>query len=82
MKPLTVSDHALVRWIERGHGIDLEDVREELAGALRSHHDMGCSNIPVGGMWAVVRNDVVITVVMDKPALDQREQFWPKETTR
>ena len=68
-KALTVSDHALVRWMERTGLADLEPVREAIAASL-SRAAAGALELGVAefliladGLVYVVRNGVVVTVI-------------------
>src|SRR5271167_3613278 len=40
-KPLRVSDHALLRYMERHHGIDVEEVRRHILEELRGAEEIG-----------------------------------------
>jgi hypothetical protein len=75
-KKLNVTDHALLRYVERVLGIDIEAIRntiisekvESLVAAV------GDAKVPIGdGVYAVVRNHNVVTIatsdmVVKKPA--------------
>ncbi|MFN3523923.1 MAG: hypothetical protein ACK4YQ_16880 [Phenylobacterium sp.] len=67
-----VTDHALVRWLERVHGVDLERYREEIRAALvaggfdlpQPAGDAGLYiDAPGVGVFLVVRAGVVATVL-------------------
>lgn len=58
----SVSDHALVRWLERVHGIDMEAMRRELLSQARPFLEAGCSGFPLDGLWAVGHNGKLITL--------------------
>lgn len=66
---ITVTDHALVRYLERVLGIDLNEVRQKMfsdaqkvmVGAL------GSCVLPIGnGQAAVIKNRVVLTVLPER----------------
>lgn len=66
-KPLCISDHALVRWLERGKGIDMEffrgEFRRELAGVVGEYVPLGTFTATTGGVAFVVRDGKVITTI-------------------
>lgn len=67
-----VSDHALLRWFERAHGVPVEDLRRQLELRIDAAADrMGegwpaCSAAHVDGMTFRITNGVVATVVPGK----------------
>lgn len=82
---LEVSDHALVRWMQRTGLADLEPIREQLRQSL-SHAAEAAMEIGVSeflvladGMVFVVRSGIVVTVIPEDGrhhrarALSQRE---------
>lgn len=64
---LRVSDHALVRWLERVHGIDMEDFRstflQQLAGVVGHYVPDGEFSAKIGGVAFVVIRGVVVTTL-------------------
>lgn len=64
-----ITDHALLRFMERGAGCDVEQLRSDLAAALERAHKaaraMGDSDylIKMDGLTFVVRGGVVTTVM-------------------
>ena len=60
-----VSDHALVRYIERVHGYDLTPIREMLlTDAVRTAARMGCRTVKLGcGARVKLRGHTIITVL-------------------
>lgn len=71
MNRLQVSDHALLRFLQRGGGMDVEAVRETLAAALARAHAAateaggGRYLVVVDGLAFVVRDGVLVTVLED-----------------
>lgn len=67
-KRITVSDHALFRWIDRAGVVDVEQLRASLAAALDRAYQasaaMGGGDFLIlqGGLVYVVRAGVVVTV--------------------
>lgn len=67
---LEVTDHAVVRWLERVMGVDLEAYRVEIrdafrAGAASVHFTEAAIyiDVPAHGVHLVVRNGVITTVI-------------------
>lgn len=64
-----VSDHALLRFIERAGGMDIETLRAALEGSLKraiaAADEIGMRDVVVNadGLQYIVRNGVVITVL-------------------
>jgi len=69
---LGVSDHALLRFLERAGGLDVEDLRGRLANSLARAHgaaqSVGAGNyiIKADGLVYVVRGETVTTVLEEK----------------
>lgn len=65
-----VSEHAIIRWLERVKGIDLNQIRAEiLNGRSAQIRKLGTCNIKLpNGMKMVVRGHVVVTI------LDKQQQ--------
>jgi hypothetical protein len=64
-KPLyPVSDHAVIRWLERVRGMDIESVRREIGhkAAVALDHP-GAEAVLVDGVKLQLREGVVTTVV-------------------
>lgn len=68
-----VSEHAIIRWLERVKGIDLNQIRAEiLNGRSAQIRKLGTCNIKLpNGMKMVVRGHVVVTI-LDKQQHEQR----------
>lgn len=67
--PLTVSDHALIRWLERVRGVDFTGLRWELAALLEPKF-AGLPNqaVVIDGFRYVIRDGVVTTILSaDEP---------------
>lgn len=67
-----VSDHALLRFLERAGGLDIEELRARLANSLARAHDaaisIGADNylIKADGLLYVVRGETVATVLEER----------------
>ena len=67
MTEIIVTDHALVRWLERARGIEMEDIRAELADIARPYAKIGAMHAEVGGLWLVFDGVKLVTVQPGKP---------------
>ncbi len=62
-QPLGVTDHALVRYMERVMDIDTEELRKELIAAVKEYHSTyGDGVFPYKGYEVVVKNNSIITI--------------------
>jgi hypothetical protein len=62
--PYPVSDHAVLRWLERVRGVDVETARREIGhrAAIALDHP-GAGAVLVDGIKLQLRDGIVITVV-------------------
>jgi len=59
-----ISDHALVRYMERGLGFNLDDIRSQILTSDRiSAIRAGANSIKVGGIKFLVRDGTITTAV-------------------
>jgi hypothetical protein len=61
-----VSDHALIRWLERAHGMDMQSFRRQLADRVRGAAQAGATSIVIDGFTFVLKDGVLVTVVPGK----------------
>jgi hypothetical protein len=80
MTGIVITDHAMLRLFERGHGLDVEGMRREVAGQLERASSAVSSRmgdceytIALGGLRYVVRGGHVVTVLTDEMARHQRK---------
>lgn len=81
-----VSDHALVRFLERAGGLDLEDLRSRLEASLARAHtaarSLGDNDylIKADGMVFVVRGDTVTTTINESSPHTAANKManWPR----
>lgn len=61
---ITVSEHALLRYIERVNGVDLNAIREKIltSSLVSSIKAMGNGKHPLDGCRAVVVNNTIVTI--------------------
>lgn len=59
-----VTDHALIRYLERKHGFDFEPFRAEiLTDTVKQAIELGATSVKVGGIDMKVSNKKITTVV-------------------
>lgn len=63
---IQVSDHALLRYLERACGLPIEAMREELAGVLDSIMPAGVEMVDRDGLRFVVRAGTLVTVYIPR----------------
>lgn len=64
IKGVLVTDHALLRYLERVRGIDLDKFREEIANLVRP--GLGGTKISTGGWTYCLNGNVVKSVIAGK----------------
>lgn len=64
---IRITDHALLRWLERAHDIDVEFFRNKMAELVAPYERMPPKQVEIGGVWFVFADRVVTTVVQNKP---------------
>jgi hypothetical protein len=67
-QPVHVTDHAVLRYLERAHGLDVEAIRAHLAGRALTGAQLGAAAVVVDGIKLVLRDTTVVTVI---------ERRWP-----
>lgn len=50
MEDISISDHALIRWLERGHGVDMEEFRDILREEVRPFLECGLTEFNHAGL--------------------------------
>lgn len=68
-----VSDHAVLRFLERVLGVDCEAVREVIAGDTASARQQGARGCRVNGLVYRFRNGYVTTVFVGEPHAVRRQ---------
>lgn len=61
-KLLRITDHALVRYLERVKGVDVEALRHEIASKVARAADLGACGVRVGGFNYRIEGGYVVTV--------------------
>lgn len=83
MAKLRVSDHALLRFLERAGGCDVEALRDAVAQSLHRAHiaatSIGAQEylITADGLSFVVRGDVVTTMLLEPSVLGRAVSLSP-----
>jgi hypothetical protein len=60
LTPIRVTDHALLRWLERRHGFAITALRAELEREVTEMRAIGATAI--GGMEYRIENNVLVTI--------------------
>ncbi len=66
--PAVISDHALLRWLEREHGLNVEELRAELLAEAKPFLRVGAVTFRLGSVWGVAERGYLKTVVPEKPS--------------
>lgn len=65
---ISITDHALLRWLERAYGMDFTAQRQELADLCEPYAKIKARHACVGvGLYATIVNDTVTTVLPERP---------------
>ncbi|MEB4589980.1 hypothetical protein VSS37_03220 [Candidatus Thiothrix sp. Deng01] len=82
---MRVTDHALIRYMERVHGVDFDTMRREIAVIARAGASLAENtestvkvNVPNHGLQLVLKGDAVVTVI-DKKTIDYIPQKRSKQ---
>jgi len=66
-RDIKVSDHAVIRYLERAHNFDFEKVRSKiLDDEARGMIHFGCTSIKKFNGKFIVKNDTIITYIANK----------------
>lgn len=57
-----VSDHAIVRYLERAQGLDIEALRVEIGRRVERGAELGATGVSIDGLHYVIAGGVVVTV--------------------
>ncbi len=58
-----VTDHALIRYLERVHGVDIDGLRNRIGRAVDNGVDKGATGVKIHGVYYRLRGKVVTTVL-------------------
>lgn len=59
----SITDHALLRWLERVHGIDIDFFRQALLDETRDYIEIGATAVRKDGVTYIFKNGRLITVI-------------------
>ena len=75
---LLVSDHAIIRYLERVGGFDIDGLRRSIGQRCDAGHAAGASSVIIDGFAFLIGDDQIITVVhaetMKKRRIRRRDQ--------
>ena len=77
-----VTDHALLRWLERVYGIDMKFFRNCVASEAQALADVGACGGYVGDQWFVLDGPTLVTVLPERPREAQRGRSFRKRDER
>jgi hypothetical protein len=79
-EPIRVSDHAIIRYLERGMGLNIESVREHIAALCAAPAAFGAIAVRAEGLRFELASNVVTTVRPDSqsPGATSRERTQRK----
>lgn len=60
---ITVTDHALVRYLERVHNVDMDFFRRCAASECEEAAATGATSVKIGDHWFIIKNMTLITVL-------------------
>lgn len=66
MTDITITDHALVRYLERAMGLNLDTARWRIQHAVREAAEAGASSVRVDGLTYVLQGGRVVTIIDGK----------------
>jgi hypothetical protein len=73
MKPVAVTDHAILRYAERAHGLEQEKIKEFLKKKVKPI--LGDGTYPIGdGYSAVVANNTIVTILHTEQIKGRRKK--------
>jgi len=61
---LDISDHSIVRYLERGLGIDLDELKKDMMPDVKAVRTLGDGDYPISkGCKARVHNNRIVTII-------------------
>jgi hypothetical protein len=65
-EPLRVTDHAVLRYLERAHGLDIEAVRQHIASRCTTGAELNALSVIVEKVKFVLHEGAVITTLRSR----------------
>lgn len=66
IEPIRVTEHAILRYLERAMGFNIEGVRQHIAGVCEGPAAIGAVCVRSEGLRFEIVNNTVLTVVPDR----------------
>ena len=70
-----ITDHALVRYLERVHGVDVEQARQRIAEDTKHAVETGAAALKKDGLRYIFKGGKVITVLLSKNEFSRLKQL-------
>lgn len=77
---VTITDHALIRWLTRVQGVDMEGLRAVLAELAEPYAKLKVQHAEIGGFWFVFDGPKLVTVQESRPDFRQRHKHDRHDT--
>ena len=71
---MPVTDHALIRWLDRVRGVPMEQLRAELAALVEPYRKLHVAHAEIGGFWFIFQDGKLVTISPDKPTVNSRHK--------
>lgn len=68
-RKIQVTDHAVLRWLERFYEIDVSVIRKQLVDLAQPYASIGVKHAEIGGLWFVFHDNRLVTITPSKPDL-------------
>lgn len=70
-----VTDHAVLRYLERAHGVDVEGLRKRIGRTVDNGVNLGANGVKFCGLSYVLAGRTVVTIAkVDRRKLGQRRR--------
>ncbi len=75
-----ISDHALLRYIERIVGVDMDELRDTiLTDQIKAALRLGATGVTVNGIKMIAKDGVIVTVLSEEARLKRKAKKPRKE---
>lgn len=76
MKEIIVSDHAVIRWLERAHGVDIDFFRTAIGARCGPAIQAGASALILPDGQFTFRGNIVTTFLSAEMRRQGRQSLW------
>jgi hypothetical protein len=77
-----VSDHALIRWLERFGGVDMDFFRSHISGLVKEAIDAGATSVTIDGyVYTLSPKKRTVITVLEPQMRAKRSQKFMRGTT-